>query len=372
MVRGMRGRVRGFFEGLVVIAIILVLIQTFLEDVALIAGWSWDVRKILLVTGFGFDLFFTLEFLIRFFASALRRQASEYLFHRKGWIDFLASLPLLLFNSGPLMAAVFLGGGTLGGVGGVFNILKVAKAIRIARILRLLRVLKVFKRIKNTESVMAQRHVAMITTTAVTITVLTLFLLSVLQPLLQYSPGSAEVLSHAETELLQRYRGESNRQLADALPTLLIIKENENTLYSRYENSYYRSMYGPTDYRYRHIGRYTFFLSLKPQLSDQAMKSLSFFLLIILMVLVFLLYYGPHFALTVSDPVHVMRRGFAETGYNLEVEIPARYRNDDVYRLAALYNREYLPLKERIKLKERRLHSDLRLDTITGIFDDEE
>ena len=67
-----------------------------------------------------------------------------------------------------------------------------------------------------------------------------------------------------------------------------------------------------------------------------------------------------------------MRRGFAETGYNLEVKIPGRYRNDDVYRLAALYNREYLPLKERVKLKERRLHSDLRLDTITGIFDGEE
>src|SRR6056297_440060 len=372
MVRGMRGRVRGFFEGLVVIAIILVLIQTFLEDVVLIAGWSWDVRKILLVTGFGFDLFFTLEFLIRFFASALRRQASEYLFHRKGWIDLFASLPLLLFNSGPLMAAVFLGGGSLSGLGGVFNVLKVAKAIRVARILRLLRVLKIFKKIKYTGSGMAQRHVSLITSLVVTVTVGTLFLVSLIQPILPTAPGRAEVLETTETRLLQRFQGTDSRQLGEALPTLLIIKEGQETLYSRYENSYYRSMFGPTDYQYRQIGNYDFFLSLKPELVDRAVQSLAFFVLIVLIVLVFLLYYSPHFALTISDPVHIMGRGFAENGYKLEVDIPTRYRNDDIYRLAALYNQEYLPLKERMKHQEDRLHSDLSIDTIGDILNDEE
>ncbi len=368
----MQGRTRRFFEGMVVIAIILVLIQTFLEDTALIAGWSWDVRRVLVMTGFGFDLFFTIEFLIRFFSAASRRQAAEYVLHRKGWIDLLASVPLLLFNSGPLMAAIVWGGGTIGGLGGVFNILKVAKAIRIARILRLLRVLKVFKQIKHTGSVMAQRHVAIITTTAVTVTVMTLFFFSLLEPFIQKAPGSFEVLSFTEEELLGRYQGTGHTQLAQALPTLLIIKKDGQTLYSRYDNSYYRSMFGPADYRYREIGGYSFFLSIKPQLTDQALRSISFFVLVLVLVLAFLLTYSPHFALTLSDPIHVMRRGFSETGYNLEVEIPSRYKNDEVYRLAELYNREYLPLKERTRLQEERLHSDLRLDTITGIFEDEE
>ncbi len=372
MVKVEQGKVRSFFEGLVVLAIILVLIQTFLEDAALIGGWSWDVRKVLLISGFIFDLFFTFEFLIRFFSAAFRREAADYLLHRKGWIDFFASVPLLLFRSGPLMAAVFLGGGTLSSLGGVFNVLKVAKAIRVARILRLLRVLKVFKKIKYTGSVMAQRHVALITSLAVTVTVATLLLVSLLQPILPTAPDRAEVLETTETRLLQRFQGTDSKQLAEALPTLLIIKEGQETLYSRYENSYYRSMYGPTDYKYRQIGAYDFFLSLKPELVDRAVQSLAFFVLIVLLVLVLLLYYSPHFALTISDPVHIMRRGFAENGYKLEVEIPTRYKNDDIYRLAALYNREYLPLKERMKAQEDRLHSDLSLDTIGDILDDKE
>ncbi|MFW6360879.1 MAG: ion transporter, partial [Spirochaetota bacterium] len=64
MVKVGQGRVRNFFESLVVFAIVLVLVQTFLEDLALLVGWSWNVRKILIITGFGFDLFFTIEFLI--------------------------------------------------------------------------------------------------------------------------------------------------------------------------------------------------------------------------------------------------------------------------------------------------------------------
>src|SRR6056297_2609665 len=91
MVTVEQGKIRSFFEGLVVLAIILVLIQTFLEDAALIGGWSWDVRKVLLISGFGFDLFFTFEFLVRFFSAALRRETGEYLLHQRG-LDRLARL----------------------------------------------------------------------------------------------------------------------------------------------------------------------------------------------------------------------------------------------------------------------------------------
>ncbi len=367
-----QGRVRNFFEALVVIAIILVLVQTFLEDLALIAGWSWNIRRVLVITGFCFDLFFTIEFLIRFFGAAAQRHAAEYVFYQKGWIDFLASVPLLLFNSGPLMMALFLGGTSFNALGGVFNILKVAKAIRIARILRLLRVLKVFKKIKHTGSLMAQRHIARITSTAVTVTVFTIFLFSLIQPSLQRTPGSAAVVQQTEAALLTEFQGHNSTQLAERLPTLLMIKQSGETIYSRYGNAEYQDEFGPVDYSFRRVGDYLFFLSIKPQLTDQARQSMAFFILIVLMVLAFLLLYSPHFALTVSDPIHVMRRGFAETGYNLEVEVPRRYRKDDIFRLAALYNREYLPLKARVKLQEERLHSDLSLDTITGILEDEE
>lgn len=368
----MYGRIRSFFENAVIIAIILVLIQTFLEDLSLLLAWDWTLRKSLLIAGFGFDLFFTIEFLIRFFAAFSQGRANEYFLHRKGWIDFFASIPLLLFNSGPMMAALYFGGSSIAGLGGVFNILKVAKAVRIARVLRLLRVLKIFKQIKHTGSVMAQRHVSLITTLSITVTVATIFGASFLQQAFSAAPGVSSVMQQTEAALLDEAGGAPERELgkiADQLPSLLIVKKEGATLYSRHGNEYYQRHFGPMDYRYVGDGEYGFYLSNKAQLADQAAQSMTFFILIVLLVLSFLLYYSPHFALTVSDPVQVMRRGVNEPGYNLEVRIPERYASDEIFRLAEGYNRKFLPLKDRQKEEEQSLHSELSLDTIKGIFD---
>ena len=35
------------------------------EDCAVLAGWSWSVRRVLLFAGFAFDIFFSIEFLTR-------------------------------------------------------------------------------------------------------------------------------------------------------------------------------------------------------------------------------------------------------------------------------------------------------------------
>ena len=365
----MYGKVRSFFEGLVICAIVLVLIQTFLEDLSVMLGWEWNIRRIILTVGFGFDLFFTLEFLIRFFSSASRGEGREYLLRRRGWIDFFASIPLLLFNSSPVMLAVYFGGGTVAGLGGVFNILKVAKAVRIARILRLLRVLKIFKQIRHVGSRMAQRHVSLITTLTITVTVLAIFLFSFIEQTWSYTAGVDEMYNTAERELLRSFDGDNAEVLGEKLPSLLIIKDDGETIYTRYDNAYYREQFSPLDYRLQNIGSYSFFLSVKPFLADQAEQNLGFFILIVLFVIVFLLYYSPHFAITVSDPIHIMRRGFAEPGYNLEVVIPETYADDEVFQLAVYYNQEYLPLKERERRKGSRQSSDLTLDTLSGLFE---
>ncbi len=96
----------------------------------------------------------------------------SYLLKQRGWIDFLASIPLLLLNSFPHALALLAGAGLLSGLGSFLNTLKVIKAIRIARILRLLRVIKLFRGIRYARSPMAQRHLSTITTIAVSILVL--------------------------------------------------------------------------------------------------------------------------------------------------------------------------------------------------------
>ena len=95
----MESKIKNLVESIVVIVIFAVLIQTFLEDYAVLAGWSWKMRRILIFTSLGFDLFFSIEFLTRFISAAMKREGGRYFMDGKGWIDFLASIPLLLLRS---------------------------------------------------------------------------------------------------------------------------------------------------------------------------------------------------------------------------------------------------------------------------------
>lgn len=369
---GMRGRLELFLEGVVILAILLVLVQTLLQDLALVAGWSWPVRKKLILIGFGFDIFFTLEFLIRFYHALLERRAWHYLSRERGWIDLLASVPLLLLNSGPAAAAILLGSGGAGGIGGLWNVLKVAKAIRVTRILRLLRLLKVFKQIRYIGSPMLQRHVAKITTLTVTTMVAVLFFWTLGENLLQ-SGTTEELLAEQRAAAVQRMlaaEGEAQLQRrAEKTPDLLLIKRAGTPLYSRLSNHEYRRFFGPQDYLVTEHGEYRFFFNLLPRRAEFAGVNLLFFLLILAIVLVLLLLYAPHFALTVTDPIHIMRRGFREPSYRLEVRIPPEYAGDDIYRLARHYNEHYLPMKERARPDESaRSSTDLTIDDIDALF----
>ena len=162
-----------FIENFILFVIFMVLVQTFLEDLAVILSWSWSVRKILIITGFGFDLFFTMEFLTRYFSALKKGKGIQYFVYQRGWIDLIASLPLLLLSSGPAVISLIAGGAFVTGAG-MLNMLKVVKTVRIARILRLLRLLKVFKKIKFVHSSMAQRHLTRIITTVISSLVLAL------------------------------------------------------------------------------------------------------------------------------------------------------------------------------------------------------
>lgn len=366
-----------FLESLVMTAIFLVLVQTFLEDWSVVVGWSWGIRRILTVTGFGFDVFFTLEFLIRLYFAVYRGRVKDYIFHERGWIDFLASVPLLLLNSGPSVLTLWAGETAAFALGGSLNVLKVVKAIRIARILRLLRTLKIFKHIKNAESVMAQRHVTKVATIATSMLVFGLFLFTLLSAPLGFP--SAEDLFNAEKETIIRNippGAEKNPEViknyAATEESLLLIKYRGQTVYTRYDNHYYDQWYGPGDYDYTLQDSWEFFFDNSQVAAVNAKMNLMFFFIVVVLVLAYLLLYGPHFALTISDPIHVMRRGLEEQSYNLEVKIPQRYKDDDVYRLSALYNEVYLPLKDRTREQDGQTGSlDLKMEDLGNLFDQE-
>lgn len=66
-----------------------------------------------------------------------------------------------------------------------------------------------------------------------------------------------------------------------------------------------------------------------------------------------------------------MRKGFSDSSYNLEVEIPDKYMDDDIYVLADLYNREYLTLKQRnaAETGQAGMASDLSMDDIQDLLE---
>ena len=375
----MSKRLKSILESFVILAIVLVLIQTFLEDFAILVGWQWNVRMVLVYTGFFFDLFFTVEFLARLYAAVYTGNGADYFLRRRGWIDFLASIPLLLLSSGPAVLSLLTGGSAMFALGGMLNVLKVVKAVRIARVLRLLRVLKIFKQIKYTDSVMAQRHIAKITAMTVTLFVVLLFSATLILSLLNVISIDEVLTGRYETvagRIAQNIpeEGREARSYVEEMgeeESILLVKQSDRTLYARYSNEYFRTHYGPTDYQYVGVEGYDFFFDVQSLLLIQAKNNLIYFGIVVMLVVFLLVYYSPHFALTVTDPIHVMTKGIEDNSYNLEVKIPERYRDDDVYRLADAYNRVFLPMKDRNRGAGEGQSSVLNLDDVKDLFDEE-
>ena len=367
-------------ESVVIAAILLVLVQTFLEDYAVLAGWNLNIRNKLLLAGFFFDLFFTIEFLTRFYYALMERRVGRYLTLERGWIDFLASVPLLMFNSGPFALTLLTGGGIALGLGGILNLLKVIKAIRIARILRFLRIIKIFRKIKNVSSPMAQRHVASITAISVTVIVACLLFFTLFSATLQVrgldtafseqQEATADYLFAKTDDPVDFVR--ALQTLKSTRTKLLIVKYRGQTLFSRFSNDYYAQYFAPGDYSYLSRDGLELFFDQRSYVSQLSRESILFFVIVVLVVLAYLLIYSPHFALTVTDPIHVMRRGLEEADYNLEVKIPERHKGDDVFELAKAYNEKYLPLKDRTRNESGESVIQLDLNEVSRILPEEE
>ena len=370
------GPVGRFFEGVITVAILLVIVQTFLDDFSVVVKWGEDHRRVLLFTGFCFDFFFTVEFLVRLYNAILRRRVAFYIVHEKGWIDFLASIPLLMFSSGPPILAYLLREAAFLQVGGILNMLKLVKAIRIARILRLLRIVKLFKNIKYADSPMAQRHIAKIITISITTIVLSMFAYSIIDQRVETIGADAAVIERQHQFVSSLNAGDPKAVLNSIDPAredLLLVKKNGEVLYSRYDKDYIKTQFKPGDFILHREGEVEVFfdrraVSLVVE-RNQSWQSLFFFVVVLLLVFTYLIVYSPHFAITVTDPIHVMRRGLEENDYNLEVRVPAIYRGDDIFRMAELYNDEYLPLKDRNRESVEAAGPELKLDDIREILE---
>ena len=259
------------------------------------------------------------------------------------------------------------------GAAGMLNILKVVKTVRIARILRLLRLLKIFKKIKFVNSPMAQRHLTRIITTVIASLVLALTGGSLILAQLDVPDAESRFVESHEAVLDTALELQDNdlltwygSSLFKEQKSILIVRTAEGTIYSRDSNSYYRQWFGPSDYGYVSKNGMEMFYSMKPIYAGESKSNLMIFLSILVMLTVLLLFYSPHFAITVTDPINIMIKGFSDSSYNLEVLIPEELSDDGIFRLSKLFNEEFLPMKARNSSRETGSNLALKLED----FDD--
>jgi len=346
--------IKKILETFILAAIVLVIIQTLLDEYSRYAHWSVRSRNILLAAGFCFDLIFSVEFTVRSYYNNREKKFISWIKYERGWVDFISSFPLLFLDSGPSLFFLLTADAHSGaGIVGAMNLFKVVKAVRITRILRLVRILKIFGKIQSAESKMAQHHIATITTTAVftVVSVLLLFTFVFGTPASHLSKDRSEEYINLVDSLkrISDMNGLGFRELSEVIllsdkNVLKVIYQN-GTVVERMAGSEFAEYYDEEDYIYVTGKACTLLVSITDINSEIALQYLQSFMIIIFIVLAFMIFYTRHFVQNISDAVYVLNLGFRKKDYNLLVKIPEDKADHEIFRLAKFYNDAYLPAK---------------------------
>ncbi|MCB1306921.1 MAG: ion transporter [Leptospiraceae bacterium] len=359
-------------EYLVIVAIVLVIVYTILEELAIIYHWSHETMVALVWVGFFFDLFFTVEFVARSIATGRHGHFSYYFLHQRGWIDFFTSIPLLVLVSGPAVYLLLQSSddfGEIGALAAVLHVLKTAKAIRVTRILRLIRVIKLFGKIQNTESTMTNRHVATISTMVV-VTLIAVLMFSQFVPFLHIG-NREDFLRERKTAMRELFTGHVGQA-----PDEIWIKDyiSDNEVYADiiriktpedeilYESPYVDELSWTAYNGWSHVNGkyfeidngYKYQLSYHNADSEHAKLNLFILFVIVAVIMTMMLLYTRMFAQQVADPIYIMDKGLRQWEYNLEVRIDDNYPDDEVMHMARAYNNRWLTLKNQIRAYRRK------------------
>lgn len=375
-------------EGFINLVIFISILQILFEDIAIIRGLNPKLKIILMLVGFGIDIIFSLEFIIRSILSIKGRGFINYIFYQYGWIDFLCSIPLLLMNSLPSFI-LFITSKTLSKTSvGFIKIVRIIRAIRITRILRILRVLKILKNLQNANSKMAQNHLSQI---------LVIFIFSLLLSLIGYSfisDFSVNKMVEKQIETYQfallgynqiindlhvnsRYE-ELNQVLAKIKSSFLAdskilsveltnlppqFKLDNMTVYKNNNFDYLVNNFSSEQ-----INSGFFNLKFSTQYFENLRigVELLVFVAIILGSILFIFIYLKNFVSRISDIVYVIFKGIKHKDYYLMVKIPEQYKDEEIFEFAKFYNDIYLPAKRKLYQKSEQV-SKISIDDLMNM-----
>jgi Ion transport protein len=356
-------KIRNIFEYFIMIAIVLVIVQTFLDEFSRYSHWSVQARNILLFSGLAFDFIFSVEFTLRTIWSRREKGFFHYLIHERGWIDFLSSYPLLLLDSGPSAYLLFFGHlHQSPSALEVINIFKVIKAIRVTRILRLIRIVKIFGKIHNADSKMAQHHTAEISTIGVFTVICVLLGFAIFNITSGFNLTSLRNTEYTTTlNSVMDLSKKLNESVDPVLsvfskdPNTLMIYNNKELVHHKLDSELFEKLYDSEDYSVISSGKYSLYISHIDITKQIAFEHIQSFFIIIFLVLAYMIIYTRHFVQKISDVIHIMDKGFKKNDYNLQVKIKDEYAEHEIFELAKFYNDRYLPAKLRRMEKKNQI-----------------
>lgn len=371
-----------YFENFIIVAIIFALVITVLDEFATVLDFSLSVRSVILILSCATDLLFSGEFVARIVVTRRHGAAKHYMMHQRGWIDLLSSFPLLILSSGPEVILLFFPELLQSGAGlGFMSSIKIVKAVRVSRILRLLRLLKIMGKIHNTDSQMANRHVATISTIATMAFIIVYSFMAFTGSMgFQEIEHQQEVLYRQLALNMQHIAeegkgtpAEKHERLKDYLSRLMLnVESRQSNIAQVYYHgkllvSNYTSDYLSHHFKYddskpaaekfhleQHIHALVekdviIYMNTWPVLKEKARVNIMVFFGICAIILSFMFIYSRHFVQNVTDVVHVMQKGVTDPNFNLEVTIREDFAHDEIYVLAQSYNDTLLPEKMKNK-----------------------
>ena len=353
-------KIKYYFERFIILAIILALVHSFLDEYSRIEHWSVSARKIILLIGLAFDFIFSIEFIVKLIFAAKEKRVSVYLKQKRGWADFCTSLPVLLLS---LPSVYFAFSGQPGCDPSAFfcNILFFLKDARAARLLRFMRIIKLFGKIKISSSPMAEHHVSVICTAVVFAMVCCFFIFSLFA-----TPISRKVIDRAQffdesistIKYLENKTKISYIEIAKKLFTdeknLLKLSHKDEIIISRISDEKFIEYYTNEDYAQIDNRGFVLQYSVIDLNRELACSNIIFFIIILVASISIIVFYKKHFIFTISDVIDVVNKGFKSRQYNEPVIIRKEYEEDEVFKLAKFYNEAYLPAKlKRIEQKQK-------------------
>lgn len=312
------------------------------------------VRKILLITGFLFDLIFTIEFLARIFIKGLRGTILKYFTRSTGITDFFCSIPALLLYSLPLIWPSYFSAaeGTFLMLGSLM-FFKTVRVSVISKTLRFIRILKLFDKIKS-KYIMTPEFLKNILTITTVIIVAALIGFYFVKGGSVYQTKSLEV-----KEILSNYiEGEVNREdfqkLLSGTESVLFIKKGDETVYTSISRLFFENSFLNDDYLISRTDDYEIYFQTKDVKKIYSFINLLIFSMILGIFLIFITLFRRYFNEHISETVTIMLRGYKSPSYLGKAPMKKEKKELEIYQLTRQYNKKWVPLKKKImEIKER-------------------